>query len=98
MILDHARDEILKLRQRQRRGPDFFPAASPGSGTTRPAATGSDDDARKSSSDPDSRPSPPLPSPARSIPRPDALPSPPAPTLPTTRSDPRSKNNNQFYM
>src|SRR4051812_38098657 len=98
VTFDHPRHEIVKLRNRQRGGPDFFPAASPRSGTTRPAAPGSDDDATRSSSDPDSRPSPPPPSRARSIPRSDAPPSPPAPAPPTTCSDPRSKNNNQTYI
>lgn len=52
VILDQAREQLPQLRCRQRGGPDFFPAASPGSGTTRPKATGSDDDATRDKHNP----------------------------------------------
>ena len=58
VLLDRARDQLMQLWRGQRGGLDFFPAASPDSGTTRPAATGFGDDARLSSSSPDSPPSP----------------------------------------
>src|SRR6516164_5494128 len=67
IFFDLSGDQLAQLRDGQRGGPDFFPAASPDSGTTRPAATNFDDDARPSSSAPDSRPSPPPPWPAPGI-------------------------------
>src|SRR6516165_859175 len=67
IFFDRSGDQLAELRDGQRGGPDFFPAASPDSGTTRPAATNFDDDARPSSSAPDSRPSPPPPWPAPGI-------------------------------
>src|SRR5512135_2411162 len=67
VLLDRSRDQLPQLRIRQRGGLDFFPAASPDSGTTRPAATGSGDDARQSRSAPDNRPNPPHPSLAPNI-------------------------------
>src|SRR4051812_16469112 len=36
MLLDRTRDQLTHLRCGQRGGPDFSPAASPDSGTTRP--------------------------------------------------------------
>src|SRR4051794_262682 len=58
VLLDRSREQLAQLRTRQRGGPDFFPAASPLSGTTRPAAPGLGDDANRPSSSPDSPPSP----------------------------------------
>src|SRR4051794_31127589 len=58
VLLDRSREQLTQLRQRQRGGPDFFPAASPDSGTTRPAAPGLGGDATRASSSPDSPPSP----------------------------------------
>src|SRR5205823_3023604 len=39
VLLDRARDQLMQLWRGQGSGLDFFPAASPDSGTTRPAAT-----------------------------------------------------------
>ena len=88
MHLDQTRDQVAQLWRRQRRGPDFFPAASPDSGTTRPAATGSDGGATPANSSPGSPPTPPRPWRARSIPRSGAPPSTPAPIPPAARLDP----------
>src|SRR5438270_13874209 len=66
-FLDGTGDQLPQLRGRQSGGPDFFPAASPGSGTTRQAATGSGGDATLSISLPGSRPTPPHSWRARSI-------------------------------
>ncbi len=52
VFLDQARKQLPQLRRRQRRGPDFSPAASPDSGTTRPTATGSDDGATRDKHNP----------------------------------------------
>src|SRR5512132_3178365 len=56
VLLDRSRDQLLQSGVRQRGGPDFFPAAPPDSGTTRPTATGSGGGARRSSSAPGNRP------------------------------------------
>src|SRR6266446_2750630 len=61
VLFDHACDQLPEPRCAQYRGLDFFPAASPDSGTTRPSAPGSGDDARQSSSAPDSPPDQPPP-------------------------------------
>src|SRR5271155_4731552 len=68
VVFDQARQQLPQLRHRQRRGPDFFPAASPDSGTTRPAATGFDDGASLASFSPGSRPAPPHSCPVGSTP------------------------------
>src|SRR4051812_4430775 len=61
VLLDRSRDQLPQLGRRQRSSPDFSPAASPDSGTTRRAVPGFGGDARRSSSSPDSRPGPPPP-------------------------------------
>src|SRR5579862_7504752 len=91
--LDRAGDQLMQLGRGQRGGLDFFPAASPDSGTTRPAATGFGDDATRPSSSPDSPPSPPRPWLASGTPRSDALPSSPAPVPSEARRERNWKDN-----
>ena len=52
VFFDHARDQFPEARCGQHRGPDFSPAASPDSGTTRPAAPSAGGDATPASSSP----------------------------------------------
>src|SRR4051812_2445966 len=59
VFLDHSGNQLPQLRVRQRRSPDFSPAAFPDSRTTRPTSTTPDDDATQSNSAPDSRPNSP---------------------------------------
>src|SRR5512135_2821682 len=76
VLLDRTRDQLPQARGGQHGGPDFSPAASPGSGTTRRAAPGFDDGARRPRSSPGSPPGPPRPWRAGNSPRSDAPPSP----------------------
>src|SRR5271168_4605214 len=87
IILDRTRDQLMQLGRGQCGGLDFFPAASPDSGTTRPAAPGFGDDAIRSSSSPDSPPGPPPLWLSSSIPRPDAPPLSPAPVRSVARRE-----------
>ena len=92
VFLDRTRDQLSQLRRRQHGGPDFSPAASPDSGTTRRAGPGFGDDARRSSSAPGSRPGPPPPWLVGNILRSDAPPWPRGPVPSVAPRDRRWKD------